>query len=69
MTGFNAKWIVGKTVAKVEMRPFLARPDVSREMAHDPRITFTDGSAITFTTEETETGEYGVSIDYWKAGG
>lgn len=64
MSGLNPKWIVGKTIASVDMCPFLARPDSSRELAHDPIVTFTDGSRITFSTQETEVGVYGTSIDY-----
>lgn len=66
MSGFNPKWIVGKTIARVDMRMF----DMSREFhgakAHDPLITFTDGSSITFVTQETGTGEYGTDISYHK---
>lgn len=64
MAGFNPRWIVGKTVAKVEMNSFEAAPDVNRRLAHDPRVTFTDGSSIRFVTQETEVGEYGVEIVY-----
>lgn len=62
--GFNPKWIVGKTIAKVDMRPFEAGEPTRMGMAHDPIIIFTDGSHIWFTTEETEVGEYGTSISY-----
>lgn len=60
---FNPKWIVGKRVAAVEMRPF---DDGKGGKAHAPIIRFADGSFIEFTTEETEVGEYGTSIDYRK---
>lgn len=63
---FNPRWIIGKTVAAVEMRPFDA-DDHTRRKAHDPKIIFTDGSSITFNTEETERGEYGVDVLYWAA--
>lgn len=67
MGGFNPKWIIGKTVSNVDMRPF----DMSREFkgvkAHDPLITFVDGSYITFVTKETGTGEYGTQIAYHPA--
>lgn len=61
MQNFNPKWIVGKSVARVEMNPF---DDGQGRKAHDPRIWFTDGSSIAFTTEETEVGEYGTNISY-----
>ena len=60
---FNPRWVVGKTVASVDMRP---GDDGRGGTAHDPVITFTDGSRIRFVTEETETGEYGVDIAYHK---
>lgn len=67
MSGFNPRWIIGKTVARVEMRPFDAGNQGRGETAHDPHIYFTDGSQIWFLTEETETGEYGTEIIYRKA--
>jgi hypothetical protein len=66
MSNFNPRYIIGKTVARVEMRPNLAR-DFGREKYHDPVITFTDGSAIMFYTEETDRGEYGTGITYHTA--
>lgn len=57
----NPRWLVGKVIAKVEMNPF---DDGRGLIAHNPVITFTDGSAIAFTTEETEIGEYGTAISY-----
>jgi len=68
MRGFNPRWIEGKTIAKVEMRPFDAGMALNWN-AHDPIIRFTDGSSIQFVTEETETGEYGTNIVYSKSGG
>ncbi len=67
MAGFQPRWIIGKTVARVEMNPFSAGGYGRGETAHNPRIYFTDGSSIAFHTEETETGEYGTDIDYRKA--
>lgn len=61
---FNPKWIIGKTIAKVDMRPFEAGEYARMSTAHDPIITFTDGSRIWFTTEETEVGAYGTAIGY-----
>jgi len=62
---FDPRWIVGKTVASVEMRPFRAR-EGSREVTHAPRIFFTDGSHIAFTGQETDFGAYGVGVGYYK---
>lgn len=61
---FQARWIVGKTVAKVEMNP---TDDGRGHKAHNPVITFTDGSKITFVTQETERGEYGTAVVYHNA--
>jgi hypothetical protein len=64
---FNPKWIVGKTVDRIEMRPFKCGPGASQRTAHDPIIWFTDGSSISFVTEETE-GDCGTEIVYWPSG-
>lgn len=64
MRPLNPKWLAGKTIAKVEMHPFQARPGNDRTVAHDPTITFTDGSQLRFFAEETEIGEYGVDLLY-----
>lgn len=61
MKGFNPRWIVGKTIAAVDMRPF----ETESRKAHDPIITFTDGSQIQFLTEETGY-DYGTDIVYRK---
>ena len=65
MAHFNPRWIVGKTVASVDMRPFRYLDDTTT--SHDPILTFTDGSSIQFIVEETAGGEYGVDIIYTKA--
>jgi hypothetical protein len=52
----NPRWIVGKTVARVDLNSF----DSGRAAtAHGPVIHFTDGSSISFSTE-------GTSIKYEK---
>lgn len=64
---FNPRWIVGKTVATVDMQPFEGYENPSAgitKQCHDPIITFTDGSHIQFITEETEVGCYGTDILY-----
>lgn len=62
---FNPKWIIGKRIKSVELRPF-NRYEYSKGTTTDPVITFDDGSSIRFLTEETEVGEYGVAICYSK---
>ena len=61
---FDPRWIVGKTVARVEMHPV---SDGRGGTSHNPVITFTDGSFIRFETEETEDLLYGTMIVYRKA--
>ncbi len=56
------RWLVGKTIARVEMN---ATPNGRGGTCHAPRITFTDGSAITFNPEPVENSEGGVGISYW----
>lgn len=68
MSGFNPRWIAGKTVSRVDMRPFDSGHVSYGKIAHDPVIHFTDGSCVSFVTEETEVGVYGVDIVYRKAG-
>lgn len=63
---FNPRWVIGKRVARVEMRPFLAR-DFGPEKATNPRVIFHDGSYIEFFTQETDGGEYGTGIRFTKA--
>lgn len=51
----------GRRIVKVKVNRF----DDGRRMgtwAHDPSIYLDDGSVIRFSVEETETGEYGVSL-------
>ena len=66
MAHLNPRWIEGKTIAYVALRPF---DDGKGGTAHDPVIGFTDGSKIAFVTEETEVGAYGTTIIYRKAKG
>jgi hypothetical protein len=60
---FNPKWIIGKTVERVEMNPFGMSHDL-KEPIHDPRIYFTDGSMIGFGCEEADEGDPGTGIFY-----
>lgn len=55
----SAREIVGKKIVRFEPRTF---SDQRGGTAHDPVIVLDDGSFLTFITEETETGDYGVFI-------
>jgi hypothetical protein len=53
--------IIGKRIARVLLRPFKTdNAGCPAEATYDPRIEFTDGTAMYFSVDETETGEYGV---------
>jgi len=59
----TAKSLVGKTIARVIMHPFDdCRPSDGDNTATDPILVFTDGSRLRFSTQETETGEYGTEL-------
>jgi hypothetical protein len=59
---FNPKWLVGKTIERVDMRSF---DDGRGRTTHNPRITFTDGTALTFGADELEHGDgYGIALNY-----
>lgn len=51
--------LVGRTITAVDYRPF---SDGKGGMAHNPVIKLDNGREIYFLVEETEVGEYGVSI-------
>ena len=59
--GFNPKWIIGKTIARVEMTS--ARVQVVQAQ---PRIVFTDGSSITLDIASVSANfdDYGISVTY-----
>lgn len=66
---FNPKWIIGKTVASVEMNT-LRDGSTTGHASHNPVIHFSDGSRIWFTVIEGSDkygNEYGLSVGYTKA--
>ena len=68
MARLNPAWIIGKTVARVHMRPTVEGDNAyEKRTLHDPLIVFADGSAIAFVAEENPTGgDYGVDVVYIK---
>lgn len=60
---FNPRWIVGKTVASVDMQRSTSGVTEDDRKICNPIITFTDGSSIRFSTQEAE-GGYGTDIVY-----
>jgi hypothetical protein len=51
--------LVGRRIMAVDFRPF---DDGRGGTAHNPVLTLDNGRRVTFTTEETEVGEYGTLI-------
>lgn len=64
MVTASARLLVGRKIVAVEMTP---TDDGKGGTAHLPRIRLDNGALLTFTTEETEHGWYGTSIDYHPA--
>jgi len=73
MSGFQERWVDGKTVLKIDMRKCFDTAREENELAHGmhehryvsaPKIVFTDGSALTFDTVQAESMAF-VDVDYW----
>lgn len=64
MTTASARLLVGRRIAAYDARTFDRGRAGERCVAHDPIITLDNGATLTFSTEETETGEYGVRVLY-----
>jgi hypothetical protein len=58
---FNPKWIIGRTIVAVDMKPF---SDGRGGTVHDPAFTLDNGAKVSFITEETYDRDYGVNILY-----
>lgn len=65
MSGFNPRWIIGRTIVGVELHTFNGR-EAGYEAAHRPEITLDNGAKLFFLGEETDYGEYGVTLIYRK---
>lgn len=60
MTSAEAnKRLRGRRIVKVLLRPF---NDELRGTATDPLIVLDDGTTLSFLTQETDVGEYGVKL-------
>jgi hypothetical protein len=57
----SARLLVGRRIVGYDPRPF---DDGRGGVAHNPAIVLDNGAQLTFTTEETEVSEYGVSCNY-----
>lgn len=55
----NKKHLIGRTIVDVDFRPF---PDGQGRTAHNPILTLDNGRKVWFVTEETDVGEYGVTV-------
>lgn len=64
---FDKRRVVGRRIAAVNLRSFMARPDTDRSArAHDVEFVLDNGARIRFMAEETECGEYGIRPIYVK---
>ena len=58
--------LIGRRIVAVDWRPFdTGRPLIAgagARMTHNPILYLDNGTALQFTVEETEVGEYGVRI-------
>lgn len=57
MATLQPRWVVGKRVVAVDMRPF---GDGKGGTTYDPVLRFEGGSSLAFVVAETEGSEYGV---------
>jgi hypothetical protein len=57
--------IVSRMITRIDLNPF---DDGRGGKATNPIITLDDGAQIGFSVQETETGEYGIEINYFRAG-
>lgn len=62
MTSASAKLLVGRRITAYDARRFLRGR--GRQVAHDPIIIIDDGAFLSFTVEETDSGEHGVRVNY-----
>jgi hypothetical protein len=56
--------LIGRKIVAVDFKPF---DDDMGSKAHAPVLTLDNGRQVTFVVEETDTGEYGTSIQITKA--
>lgn len=63
MARFSRRWVIGRRIVDVQMRPF---NDGKGGVAHDPVFVLDNGARVRFLTQETEVGEYGVEPLYDK---
>jgi len=58
----TARLLIGRKIVAFDLRPF---DDGRNGTAHSPIFTLDNGATITFTTEETDIGDYGVFPRYF----
>lgn len=61
----TARAMVGRTIVRVELRPFDAEISGQRDddpFATNPLVYLDDGTVLAFHTQETEVGDYGIGI-------
>jgi len=58
----TARALRGRRIVRVEMRPFSTGVRLN-PWSYAPRLTLDDGTLVTFSVDETEIGEYGISVN------
>ncbi len=65
MTLATARLLVGRTIVAVDLRPFDGGSPQEIRNCHDPVITLDNGAQLTFSVQETDSGDgYGVRPNY-----
>lgn len=63
--------LVGRTIVRVNLHPFDPNRDGSKAIKQhctNPIVVFDDGSSLEFSVQETEFGEYGVTLIHKRRG-
>lgn len=53
----------GRTIVDVHLRCFRTGRSGRQTWATDPEFVLDDGTTVTFSVQETEVGEYGISVN------
>ncbi len=58
-----ARYLVGRRIVAVDLRPFSDDCGSGAQTTFDPHITLDDGSVLRFRTHETDSGsDYGIDM-------
>lgn len=59
----KTKLLKGRRIVAIEWRAFRRRVGRENDWTTDPVFTLDNGVRVTFSTNETEVGEYGISVN------